>query len=262
MRFFDSLRLSEPYVHFVIDNVAAQVAPGGVHAQDEVMVPPYKRIAFSSRSHGRIRESVAEHVTVCRIDGNATTLVPLIPTPRGPVISPVALILYLDATGRTERCGNTNAWDYPSAFEALARGFGASVGDGTSHDDALWAAINLTFPAVLALQLLHCKNVPVEDHTPPDKLAKKHLRKHGRALTTYKTLRIDLAAPPRAQNSQNDASSPQPVALHACRGHFAEYGLNGKGRLFGKLTGRYWIPPHARGKAEAGIVHKSYEVTL
>lgn len=31
------------------------------------------------------------------------------------------------------------------------------------------------------------------------------------------------------------------------RGHFAKYGMDGRGLLFGKYSGRYWIPAHARG---------------
>lgn len=48
------------------------------------------------------------------------------------------------------------------------------------------------------------------------------------------------------------------VPLHSVRGHFAEYGTNGRGKLFGKLSGRFWIPAHARGSSEHGEVDQSY----
>ena len=48
--------------------------------------------------------------------------------------------------------------------------------------------------------------------------------------------------------------------LHSVRGHFAEYGINGKGLLFGKLSGRYWIPQHARGSEINGTVEQKYLV--
>jgi hypothetical protein len=48
------------------------------------------------------------------------------------------------------------------------------------------------------------------------------------------------------------------VPLHSVRGHFAEYGTNGRGKLFGKYSGRYWIPAHARGSSEHGEVEQSY----
>jgi hypothetical protein len=50
------------------------------------------------------------------------------------------------------------------------------------------------------------------------------------------------------------------VPLHSVRGHFAEYGTNGRGLLFGKYAGRYWIPAHARGNPERGEVEQSYLV--
>jgi hypothetical protein len=50
------------------------------------------------------------------------------------------------------------------------------------------------------------------------------------------------------------------VPIHSVRGHFAEYGVNGRGLLFGKYAGRYWIPAHARGNPEHGQVEQSYQV--
>ena len=44
---------------------------------------------------------------------------------------------------------------------------------------------------------------------------------------------------------------------HVCRGHFAEYGPQfGKGLLFGKHAGRFFVPPHLKGKKEYGVVEK------
>ena len=46
--------------------------------------------------------------------------------------------------------------------------------------------------------------------------------------------------------------------LTSVRGHTAEYGTNGKGKLFGKLTGRFWIPQHIRGSEANGIAEHEY----
>jgi len=54
------------------------------------------------------------------------------------------------------------------------------------------------------------------------------------------------------------------TARHGVRGHMAHYGdccpgrHDPKGRLFGKLEGRYWIPPHVRGNPEHGEVVQGY----
>jgi hypothetical protein len=42
------------------------------------------------------------------------------------------------------------------------------------------------------------------------------------------------------------------VPLSRVRGHIAKYGVEGRGKLFGKLTGTFWIPAHVRGVAELG----------
>jgi hypothetical protein len=55
----------------------------------------------------------------------------------------------------------------------------------------------------------------------------------------------------------SDVTTP----LSSVRGHAAEYGPKyGKGLLFGKYEGRYWIPQHLRGSAEAGEVEQTYVV--
>lgn len=49
--------------------------------------------------------------------------------------------------------------------------------------------------------------------------------------------------------------------LHSVRGHLARYGPQwGRGLLFGKIAGEFWIPQHARGAAEHGATKQT--VTL
>jgi hypothetical protein len=49
--------------------------------------------------------------------------------------------------------------------------------------------------------------------------------------------------------------------LSAVRGHFASYGpAYGRGLLFGKYEGRFWIPQHVRGAAEIGEREHEYVV--
>jgi hypothetical protein len=51
------------------------------------------------------------------------------------------------------------------------------------------------------------------------------------------------------------------VPITSVRGHFAEYGPRfGKGLLFGKYEGKFWIPQHVRGSEEFGTVKHSYVV--
>lgn len=51
------------------------------------------------------------------------------------------------------------------------------------------------------------------------------------------------------------------VPLTTVRGHLARYGPKyGRGLLFGKIEGQFWIPAHARGSAGAGVVEHTYRV--
>lgn len=48
------------------------------------------------------------------------------------------------------------------------------------------------------------------------------------------------------------------VPIHGVIGHYNTYGSNGRGLLFGKYAGRFWIPPHVRGSKEVGEVQQRY----
>jgi hypothetical protein len=50
------------------------------------------------------------------------------------------------------------------------------------------------------------------------------------------------------------------VPLTSVVGHFARYGVDGRGLLFGKYAGRFWIPQHARGKKELGVNVNDYDL--
>lgn len=51
------------------------------------------------------------------------------------------------------------------------------------------------------------------------------------------------------------------VPLTSVRGHFAKYGSeHGRKLLFGKYSGRFWIPAHARGTAELGESEHTYVI--
>lgn len=115
------------------------------------------------------------------------------------------------------------------------------------------------FPVFLALSFMHCRNVRMKEEVPPPKLSKSHQRKRGRPLLRYRVLEIDHMKSVLEREGQASTGGLK-KALHICRGHFASYGIDGKGLLFGKHSGRYWIPMHTRGSAEEGVVVKDYEV--
>lgn len=122
-----------------------------------------------------------------------------------------------------------------------------------------FAAARFLYPTLLALSFMHCRNVKVVEETPPSKLSKKHEKKTGRPLLRYRVLQIDHMK--EVLEKEGGASKTGlKRALHICRGHFAHYGQEGKGLLFGKYAGTVWVPMHTRGTKEKGVVIKDYDV--
>lgn len=108
----------------------------------------------------------------------------------------------------------------------------------------------------LALTFLHSKNVEI---LPPQKVTGRRLPREQKLLSRYHRLKVNAIG----KRSEKSATDPTGISqsLHIVRGHFREYGPEfGKGKLFGKWSGRYWIAGHISGSLERGLVTKDYEI--
>jgi hypothetical protein len=108
-----------------------------------------------------------------------------------------------------------------------------------------------------SLSLLGCKNVSLSARENDPKQVRRAIKRHGNQSHGYRYHVLVV----RPAGARSDAPSVEIGAMprHVCRGHFAEYGPEfNKGLLFGKHAGRFFIPPHLKGKAENGIVEKDY----
>lgn len=110
---------------------------------------------------------------------------------------------------------------------------------------------------LMAIALMHCRNVELVDEVPPPKLSKSHEKKYGVPLVKFKTLKVHSM---RREYTDDDRESQPgiPKSLHICRGHFKDY-RNGGG-LFGKYEGIYWWDQHVRGDIKRGVTIKDYDV--
>lgn len=116
---------------------------------------------------------------------------------------------------------------------------------------------NFAYPILMAVSLLHCRNVKVMDNEVPPKVAAKR-RKAGKPVgVTYKTLVIDGMKEVLRREGGVEKNGLK-KALHICRGHFATYTEDKP--LFGRITGTFWKPMHTRGNKERGEVKKDYTV--
>lgn len=110
--------------------------------------------------------------------------------------------------------------------------------------------------SMLALTFLHSKNVELVDPPPP---SRKRLPRKIKFESRYHRLKVN------AIGQRSEAGSGERTGithgLHIVRGHFREYGPEfGKKKLFGRLSGRYWIAAHAAGSSDQGVITKDYEV--
>jgi hypothetical protein len=109
------------------------------------------------------------------------------------------------------------------------------------------------------LRLLACKNVTLQANEQEPKEARRAAKRHGGTPDSYRYHTL-VVRPPGAK-SDSPAQDIGIMPRHVCRGHFAEYGPEfNKGLLFGKYAGRFYVPPHLKGKKENGIVEKDYVI--
>lgn len=108
-----------------------------------------------------------------------------------------------------------------------------------------WDMAHLT--VLGSLNFLNCRNVDIVEPVRP----RAEARRIARTGVTVHTINVYPSG--RATRSDTGAPLAGGVPLSSVRGHFATYGPEyGRGLLFGKYAGRFWIPQHARGSADAG----------
>jgi hypothetical protein len=140
------------------------------------------------------------------------------------------------------------------------------TGEITGTD--IWTRLLLTVFQTIAF--MHCRNIVVEEVTPPAKLSKKHQKKHGGGpLLKYKRVLIEPMREHKVKRARGtghgDGSKPR---LHIVPGHFAHYGdccptqHEPKGLLFGKYQGMVWIEMHARGDRGEGVLVHDYDIRV
>lgn len=112
----------------------------------------------------------------------------------------------------------------------------------------------------LILSFFHCRNVKkldvTKDHSPSDKKSRRlklpHLKFTKLDIKPFEE-QVELLI----QSGEEELAACK-RALHLVRGHFADY--KPEAPLFGKVPGRFWKPMHLRGKLEAGMISKRYNI--
>ena len=97
------------------------------------------------------------------------------------------------------------------------------------------------------LLLMGCKNVALSAREAEKNDVRGAVKRFGGDPDSYR-YHVLVVRPP---GGSGDAPAQEIGAMprHVCRGHFAEYGSQfGKELLFGKHAGRFFVPPHLKGK--------------
>lgn len=128
--------------------------------------------------------------------------------------------------------------------------------------DALYDKDELELVYTVGLQsftFAHCKNVLVESRLTPPKLVAKFTRRHGQPPVKYKILNIRPVVRQIREDNFDVTSSEIDRAMHVCRGHFRTYSEQRK--LFGRISGTFWVDEHTRGSEASGTVVKDYKMS-
>lgn len=131
---------------------------------------------------------------------------------------------------------------------------GRKLSEGSTEEQL--SQVRAAFGVAVAkfLNFLSCKNIRTIANDPPEKVQKKRKKQGKKPLISYYTLELKQAKSYESEGNKNLWSN----RIHLCRGHFREYTEDKP--LFGKLVGRYWIPPHARGNKREGVIYKDYSI--
>jgi hypothetical protein len=111
---------------------------------------------------------------------------------------------------------------------------------------------NALLVVLAAVDFLNCRNVQLVEPVRP-RAERKRVERTGVRVHEINVLPVGKTTRSRPGESRG-------VPLTSVRGHFATYGQDGRGLLFGKYAGRYWIPQHARGSAEHGVVAQEFRL--
>lgn len=131
------------------------------------------------------------------------------------------------------------------------------AGSGLSASETREAS-SIFWPAFLALELMNCRNVTIEDAGRLNVRRRSSKAKRRRA-PHYRFSTIVLPG----MNSRNTTpadrkTNSEAVALHRVRGHFKTF--TDDRPLFGKHTGTYWWGWQVRGSQDSGVVVSDYKI--
>jgi hypothetical protein len=124
-----------------------------------------------------------------------------------------------------------------------------------------WTWANCLISTLKTYTFLACRNVETQE---PRRDRTQH-RQIARLIGNPEMKISEICVRPigKSYGGSRGASIEGTMPLHIVRGHMAHYGPKyGKGLLFGKYEGKFWIQPHAKGRIEAGERRHEYSIEV
>jgi hypothetical protein len=119
-------------------------------------------------------------------------------------------------------------------------------GDIDDANQGTWDAAMITLGA--SLNFLNASNVDIAEPVRPRPLR----RRLERAGVQVQTIVIRPPGKRRVKSAQARPIDAAEMVLSPVRGHWSHYGEQyGRGLLFGRYSGKFWVVAHARGAGEA-----------
>lgn len=114
---------------------------------------------------------------------------------------------------------------------------------------------NCALVTLAVLNFMNCRNVTLVE-PKMERAERRRLDREGVKMNILSVYPAGLSS--RSTSRRDD---PLGIPLSTVTGHFASYGAQyGRGLLFGKYEGRFWIPMHARGSKEHGMNVNDYDL--
>jgi hypothetical protein len=114
---------------------------------------------------------------------------------------------------------------------------------------------HMVMVTLAALNFMNCRNVELVEAQLPRAEARRVARLGERVHT------INVFPVGRSTRSVRNGVGGGGIPASPVMGHFAHYGeRHGRGKLFGKHEGKFWIPQHARGAKELGESKPRYRL--
>jgi hypothetical protein len=112
-----------------------------------------------------------------------------------------------------------------------------------------------------SLLMMACNNVSLEARESEPEQVKRATKKHGVNSFGYR-YHVLVVRPPGSRG-EGKGQEIGDMPRHLCRGHRARYGPKyGRGLLFGKYEGVFYIPPTIKGDPKNGTVVKDYAIPV